>query len=254
VKKGKRSVAVVFVVLAVLLAALPVAFPSIVVEASYPIERAWCVMKRHVFSRVAGVFSGAGARAENVRLKRELAALSLNIAEMAEIDAENARLRRALYYVERTKGEYLAAPVLSRGGGAAAVHNVLRVGKGSLAGVCVGAVVVVPQGLVGRVVSVTLHTCEVKLITDASLKVACMSDSLEGGRLYGILSGGGEDSLSLRYISGAANVPDRTRIITSGEGGVFPEGIDVGVWLGDGAVLPSVAFSTLEDVFIRCAK
>ena len=96
-KKGKRSVAVVFVVLAVLLAALPLAFPSIVVEASYPLERAWCVVKRHVFSRVAGAFSGASARAENIRLKRELAALALDMAQAAEIEAENARLRRALH-------------------------------------------------------------------------------------------------------------------------------------------------------------
>ena len=253
-KKGKRSVAVVFVVLAVLLAALPLAFPSIVVEASYPLERAWCVVKRHVFSRAAGAFSGASARAENIRLKRELAALALDMAQAAEIEAENARLRRALHYIERTEYEYLAAPVLSRGGGAAAAHDVLRVGKGSLAGVREGAVVVVPQGLVGRVVSVTLHTCEVKLITDPSLKVACMSDSLGGGRLYGILCGGGEDSLSLKYLSGSTNLPERTRIITSGEGGVFPAGIEVGVYLSEGSVLPSVVFSALEDVFIRCAE
>jgi hypothetical protein len=60
--------------------------------------------------------------------------------------------------------------------------------------------------------------------------------------------------LLLKYLSGRDAIADRTRIVTSGEGGVFPRGLEVGVWLGGGMVQPSVAYSTLEDVFIRCVK
>ncbi|MBQ6914456.1 MAG: rod shape-determining protein MreC, partial [Kiritimatiellae bacterium] len=52
--------------------------------------------------------------------------------------------------------------------------------------------------------------------------------------------------------------------LTSGRGGVFPRGIEVGTLLGvrrgeaglalECEILPSVDYSTLEDVFIRCAK
>jgi rod shape-determining protein MreC len=252
--KKKRSVAVAFVVSAAILAAVPVIFQGAAIEAAYPLERAWKFINRSVFSRVAGFFRGAEARAENIRLKRALAALALDLSESANIEAENVRLRRALNYIEREKNSYLAAPVLSRGGGAAAVRNIIRVGKGSLDGVCEGAVVTVPEGLVGRVVSVTLHTCEVMLLTDATLRVACVSEAGDGGRLYGILSGGSEETLLLKHLSGRDAIADRTRIVTSGEGGVFPRGLEVGVWLGGGMVQPSVAYSTLEDVFIRCVK
>lgn len=252
--KKKRSAAVAFVVAAAILSALPVVFPSLAVESAYPVERAWNILKTKVFSRIAGMFSGAQARAENVRLKRSLAALALDLSQTAAIEAENARLRRALSYVERSKVKYIASPVLSHGGGAAGAYDEIRVGKGSLAGVREGAVVVVPEGLVGVVVSVTPHTSSVLLVTDSSLNVACATETAGGERMYGILSGGGEDALILKHITGAGNVPERTRIVTSGEGGVFPAGIEVGVWLGGGTVLPSVAYSTLEDVFIRCAQ
>jgi rod shape-determining protein MreC len=70
--------------------------------------------------------------------------------------------------------------------------------------------------------------------------------------------------LVLRHLSGAAEVPPRARVLTSGRGGVFPRGIEVGTLLGvhadaeglarEGEVLPHVDFTTLEDVFIRRGK
>ena len=149
------------------------------------------------------------------------------------------------------------------GVGAAAVGDRIRVDRGSIAGVTDGAVVVVPEGLVGRVTLVTPHTAEVTLVTDASVKVACEVETV-GEKLRGILSGGGEDLLVLRHLSEAIETPPRARVMTSGRGGVFPRGIEVGTMLGvkrgadglslEGEVLPSVDYSTLEDVFIRCAK
>ena len=42
--------------------------------------------------------------------------------------------------------------------------------------------------------------------------------------------------------------------VASGAGGVFPRGVEVGVWLGGGLVQPSVPLSSVEDVFIRRAQ
>ena len=128
------------------------------------------------------------------------------------------------------------------------------------AGVAEGLVVRVAAGLVGRVVSVTPHTAEVLLVTDPSLKVAC---ALEGSpKSFGILCGGTEDRLVLQHLKVGGQVAPRTRVLTSGLGGVFPAGIPVGTLLVDdtpadasartGEVQPAVDFSALEDVFIRC--
>ena len=237
---------------------------TVVVEAVYPVERARQTFARQVWSRIVGAFSGAAARAENVRLRREVAALSLARLDAERAAEENARLRAALAYRAKTPGTWVAAGVLSSDGGAAGAHATLRVDKGSLAGVGKGAVVVVPEGLVGRVTSVTPHTAEVSVLADAAMKVACEVETAARRRPQGILCGGGGDVLVLRHLTDAAEVPPRSRVLTSGLGGVYPKGIAVGTLLdvrkspgglaGEGEVLPAVDFSTLEDVFIRCEK
>jgi len=240
-----------------------VASRSVAVEAAYPVERAQQTFARRVLSRVSGCFRGAAAQAENVRLRREVAALKLMRDDVARLEAENARLRQALDYRAKRPEAWLAAGVLSSGGGAAAARTALRVDKGSLDGVREGAVAMVPEGLVGRVESVTPHTAEIALLTDGRLKVACEVETGARKRPQGILAGGG-DRLVLRHLTGATEVPPRAKVLTSGLGGVFPRGLVIGTLLdvrkesGDlareGEVLPAVDCSTLEDVFIRREK
>ena len=261
--KTRQGVSIVAIALAAAVAVVLVCWRPAAVESVYPIERAKRSLAQRAWTRVTGLFRGAEACAENVRLRREVASLALLRGDIERVEAENERLRGALGYMAKEPGRWLAAGVLSSRGGAAGVGDRIRVDKGSLAGVVDGAVVVVPEGLVGRVTLVTPHTSEVTLVTDASVKVAC---EVEAGaeKMRGILSGGGEDLLVLKHLSGALEAPPRARVMTSGRGGVFPRGIEVGTMLGvrrgadglalDGEVLPSVDYSTLEDVFIRCAK
>ena len=233
------------------------------VDAAYPAEKAATSVARRVAARLRGAWNGSAAEAENVRLRREIASLALLRGDVERLEAENARLRGALGYIAKEPGRWLAAGVLSAGGGAAGVGDRIRVDKGSVSGVADGAIVVVPEGLVGRVTSVTPHTSEVTLVTDGAVKVACEVEA-GTGELRGILSGGGDELLVLRHISGSVEAPPRARVLTSGRGGVFPRGIEVGTLLGtrrgsdglalEGEVLPSVDYSTLEDVFILCAK
>ena len=225
---------------------------SAAVEAAYPVEKAKVSFSRKVLTRVKGLWNGMQARAENVRLRTEVASLAMEQAEIARVRDENARLRAALQYREGLVGTWVAAEVLSGGGAAAGVRKTLRVDKGSLSGIVEGAVVSSPAGLVGRVVSVTPHTAEVLLVTDPALKVACY------------VEGGTDEKLVLRYFKDTAGLPVRPMVFTSGRGGVFPPGILVGTLLESslkgaeslrqGEVQPTVDFATLEDVFIRCEK
>lgn len=236
---------------------------SAAIEAVYPFQRVRNWFSRSVSTRIAGAFDGASANAENLRLKRSLAALVLENGEYEKVVAENARLRRVLEYAGRADIGRIPAEVLSYGGGVADAYKSIRVGKGSLAGVKAGAAVETPEGLVGKVVSVTPHTSEVMLITDSSVKVSCC---VEASRpVTGILSGGSEDLLSIRYLKPGGEILPRAKVFTSGFGGVFPPGIAVGVFCPDGdtvkhdanglegrgGVLPAVDFTTLKDVFIR---
>ena len=125
-----------------------------------------------------------------------------------------------------------------------------------------GSAVVVPEGLVGRVTAVSPHTSEVTLVTDPSVKVSCAIGSGAASRVHGILSGGDSDGLFLRHLAPVVDMEPQSRVFTSGRGGVFPPGIDIGTLLlvtngvrgVEGEVLPSVDYSALEVVFIRSGQ
>ena len=222
-------------------------FPSIVGEAVYPIER------------VKSFARGAVLDSENARLRRMVAKQSMIYEECLRLRKENAALRETLDYKAKAAGEWEPAEVLSSGGGAAATRDVIRVGKGSIAGIREGAAVAVPEGLVGRVVSVSPHTAEVLLLTDPSIRVSCRIEDEGGAFAHGILMGTDSDRMILGHLSGAERLRPHAKVVTSGLGGIFPKGIEIGTLLlvtngvrgVEGEVLPSVDIATLEDVFIR---
>lgn len=233
---------------------------SSAIEAVYPVEHAKRTFADRVWARLAGIARSGETAAENVRLRREVATLAMVRGDCERLEEENRKLRAALGYIQKEPGGWIAARVLSEGGGAAGARRTLRVGKGSLAGVRAGAVVASPDGLVGRVSNVTPHTAEVLLAVDPALKVSCI---VEGGRgTRGIVSGVSDDILVMRHFSEGSGFSQGARVFTSGMGGVFPGGIVVGTMrtacarsagemLRECEVTPAVDFSNLEDVFIR---
>lgn len=230
------------------------------VEAVYPMERMALGFRRVVWQRIKGIFNGPSYAAESGRLSREVETLSMLVGEIERLERENASLRRSLGYAKREPEEWIAAPVLSDHCGAVGSANAIRVGRGSLDGVVEGAIVASPDGLVGIVVDVTVHTCQIMLLTDPTLKVSCTIE-LPGNRTAsGVLSGGDGNKLAITHIRGLAKEHRLARVVSSGRGGVFPKGFVVGR-LGEasalesgewtGSVIPGVDFDGLEDVFIK---
>ena len=237
-------------------------------EAVYPLEKSATWFQRNVSCRLRTLWRRQSYAAENARLRREN-----DILRMALQDAE----RTASGKRPASMDGWIPAPVLSRGG-IAGSKNFLRLGKGTAHGVKQGAAVAVPDGLVGVVSEVSMHTCAIRLISDPSVKVSCEieTDLPEIGATYGIVSGTGTSSaaetgvtvlymvnpLRVNRIRNGITLPPRARIVTSGLGGVFPKGILVGYLISgtrkdktkleqEGDVEPSVDFPALEEVFIR---
>ena len=259
--------------------------PDVAAEAVYPIENGANWFSRHVVKRIKSLFASDSVYIENDRLRTEVASLQMACAENARTAAENARLRDLLGLddfdgpARFSTNAWICAPIISRG---AASGNpcLLRLGRGSRAGVKPGSVVAVPEGLVGRIGNVTPNTSELRLLTDPAMRIACdvELDDAEVPAVHGILSGRGlspvaatEASilyivppLRIQNVARQPTLPPRARIITSGLGGVFPRGLLVG-FLIDGAhgdetnleqegdVEPAVDFLSLENVFIRRA-
>lgn len=255
---------------------------GVVQDAVQPVEngRVWFV--RSVGTRLKGFFGGAAQAAENQRLRDENEALRMVRTDVVRVAEENARLRALLGLdaarVPFPTNRWLCAPVLSRNG-AGGVRGLIRVGRGRADGVTTNAAVAVPAGLVGRVEQVSSRTADVRLITDPSVKVSCELDLGETalGPVRGILQGGGVHTvraeaaasilyvlnpLRLRHLGRQPELPARTRIITSGLGGIFPRGLLVGFLIEgqgvdetqlerEGDVEPAVDLPSLENVFIR---
>ncbi len=244
-------------------------------EALYPYENAKVWLERTVWVRLQAVLSRARNAARASMLERDVARLRLALAESEALETEVARLRALLDFSPPIACRWQAAPVLSRGG-TSAVWQSVRLAKGSRHGVRKGDPVVVPDGVVGRVVDVSPHTSEVMLITDPNSRVSCELETPgEGvGVVRGILYGGGSrpavtpvltllyvvEPLRLRYLARDFEPPPRTRVVTSGLGPSYPKGLTVGYLLEsslerdglsrEAAVMPAVDMSALDEVFI----
>lgn len=97
---------------------------------------------------------------------------------------------------------------------------------GAEKGVKVGNPVMSDRGLVGRVVGVTRGASRVLLLTDVASRTPVLVDRTDA-RAVLLGDGGGHPRLS--YLRGQNPVKRGDRILTSGDGGVFPRGLPVGV-------------------------
>jgi len=97
---------------------------------------------------------------------------------------------------------------------------------GSEKGIKPGNPVMSENGLVGRVVGVTNGVSRVLLLTDAASRTPVMIDRTNA---RAILTGDGGSNPKLEYLRGQDPVKNGDRVLTSGDGGVFPRGLPVGV-------------------------
>ncbi|HTZ37650.1 MAG TPA: rod shape-determining protein MreC [Stellaceae bacterium] len=161
---------------------------------------------------------------ENVRLEAENARLlqwqqtALNLAD------DNRQLRSLLKAVPENAMSFVTARVIGNAGGAF-VRTIL-INAGSDDHVSRGQAVTTGEGLVGRMTDVGARASRVLLITDLNSRIPV---TIESTHLPAVLAGDNSDRPRLMYLpsSDAAKVGDR--IVTSGEGGIFPPGLPVGV-------------------------
>jgi rod shape-determining protein MreC len=114
--------------------------------------------------------------------------------------------------------------------------------------------VVTPAGVVGMTVMVSPMNSQVQLITDVSAAVGAM---LQRGRVSGLLSGAGNGLCILKFLPVTSDLRRNDIVVTSGQDGVFPEGMQVGTvtrevheseYYKSVEVKPSENFSMLQQV------
>lgn len=220
---------------------------------------------------IADWFSGTwNSIGELKRLRSELDAARERLVEyeqvsrnLTELRRENQVLREQLGFSQALAFRYISAQVIARDPGNQ--FSTIMVNRGSVHGMRQGMPVIAfqggLQGLVGRVVVVSLTTAIIQPITDPNSFVAAR---LQTSRFDGLVAGsqGVSGLLTMSYVKKLAlnEVQYGELVVTSGMGQLFPEGIHIGrvremTAKGYEASLelevePIVDFSRLEYVFI----
>jgi rod shape-determining protein MreC len=162
-----------------------------------------------------------------------------------KLASENARLRELLKLTPEPATTFITARVIANSGGAYARSLMVRAGSEN--GVERGQAAMTGEGLVGRVSEVGIRAARVLLVTDLNSRVPVI---VEGAQQRALLTGDNSERPCLRYLDSAAAIKVGDRVVTSGQGGVFPPGLPVGVVASlDGEALrvePYVELSQVE--------
>lgn len=182
-----------------------------------------------VSDRAAASVTPRGVLAARIAaLEKDNLALRAAILESQVVARENDRLRQLLGQPQRPGWRLRTARVIGRD--PVNWWQSVHLDVGLRHGVTTNLAVFTPQGLVGRVVEAGAWTCRVVLVGDPNCPVAAaLAESGETGIIRGASGGEIEAALvDLSYLSRSAVAKPGQRVLTSGQGGVFPAGIPVG--------------------------
>ena len=193
-------------------------------------------------SRLRGAAAALGAAVTGTDERRsmleELARLRSQVWRLKTHERDNRELRKLLGFRERQAHRLLLCEVVARGD-TTGWWQKIRLNRGSEHGVGIDCAVITAEGLVGRTIEVSRFTCDVLLITDPNCRVAC---KLADTGAFGIVTGegtsvAGEARLemlyavrpcTMKYMPIDGEVLENMEVVTSGLGGVYPEGLLLG--------------------------
>jgi rod shape-determining protein MreC len=165
----------------------------------------------------------ASLRAENEALVKKDRELSMKIVRYETLEQENVQLRNLNAALPPLVTRAQLAEVISED----SARQRLVIDKGDRDGLYRSQTIVQADGLLGQLVRVGPWSAEVMLITD--IEAAVPVKIVRTGMRTRVVGTGDADELELDRVSATADVKVGDVLVTSGMGGVFPEGIAVGV-------------------------
>jgi len=140
---------------------------------------------------------------------------------------ENDQLRQLIGWEKQQPWKLKLANVIARDP-ANWWHNI-QIDVGSRDGVLTNMPVLSSDGLVGRISTVSLTSSQVSLIGSADCKVGAL---VEPGRDTGVITGTSSPVdntlVTLSYLSSSSNLKPGQKVVTWGEGRIFPKDIVIG--------------------------
>ena len=175
---------------------------------------------------------------EKRKLMEEVAILRDHVRTLESAERENKELKKQLGFSSPSKRKMVLCEVVARDE-ISGWWQMITLNKGLIDGIEEGKAVITLDGLIGKTMQVARRTCDVLLVTDPNCRVA--GKFVRTGT-FGIVRGGGmpltkaallemlyaPSPSRMDYISREDEIWGHDEVVTSGLGGVFPEGLLVG--------------------------
>ncbi|HOE27690.1 MAG: rod shape-determining protein MreC [Candidatus Aureabacteria bacterium] len=224
-------------------------------QALFPLVRCARVVLDAPGRLAASLASRRRIEEENALLRRQCAELRGQVSALGGLKEEKSRLQRLLEFRDSSPLALLPAEVIGRD--TQRWYSGVVIDKGARRGVRPGMAVVAEGGVVGKVVDCAPEISTVLLIVDRRSRVGGV---VARTRETGLAGGSSFNTLRLDYLPRRPDARPGDRVLTSGLGGVYPRGLEIGTVIGvyDGEtglsscadISPSVDFSRLEAVFV----
>ena len=193
-------------------------------------------------------------RAENAKLKDEIAALRIGLQQEQALAQQSRTLQGLLDLKSAVQLKTTAASVIA--GGASPEFRSMTIDKGTGDGLASDMAVLAPSGVVGRIIMPAHRAAKVQLLIDRDAAAGAI---IERSRAQGVVVGSGTDRFRLDHVPGAADIQVGDRVVTSGIEGIYPKGFLLGQIesidrqsgeFTNVVVRPAVEFSGLETVLV----
>lgn len=202
-----------------------------------------------------GYISLADVRRENTRLQEQVLALRNENVRLLENQSALKRMEALLDFKVQAPYPEIAARVIGRD--PTNWYRTLVIDKGEKDGVAIDMGVIVPAGVVGRIVKTTPDIAYVLLLTDRNSAVAGL---VQRTRDEGIVEGTEQGLARIKYIPALSEIQEGDIVITSGLVGSFPKALPVGrvrkvekhemAMFQEAEIVPEVDLSRLEEVMV----
>lgn len=175
------------------------------------------------------IWNFRGTATENEQLKERLAKAEAELHAARQAEAENERLKALLGLDEKSDIKSVPARVIARD--PSIWFNTITINRGSTSGIAVNMPVVTGGGVVGRVITVSPWAAQVMLLTDEKAGAGAVVGQLGQSGALGSVRGRsdlGVGIIEMRYVSGLEQVEVGDYVMTTGQDGIYPPGLNIG--------------------------
>ena len=138
---------------------------------------------------------------------------------------ENETLKKQLNAVTKIPYPVKTAEVIANTAGS--YVKTITINVGTKQGIKIGNPVINNWGMIGRVIQVGKNSSRVLLTVDINSQIPVY---FEKTKHRAILVGKNSDLLELKFFNARANLINKDRLLTSGDGGLLPRGVSVGTY------------------------